>query len=43
MTDVITGIPNVFLLAVVGIGAYCLYTGDCMEFDSEPAEDTDEE
>lgn len=43
MVDVITGIPNVLLLAVVGIGAYCLYTGDCMDSDSEPEEETDEE
>jgi hypothetical protein len=39
MADLITGIPNVFLLAAVGVGAYYLYSGDDMEDDSESDED----
>jgi hypothetical protein len=40
MADLITGIPNIALIAGVALGAYCLYTEADID---QPEEDTDEE
>ena len=40
MADLITGIPNIALIAGVALGAYCLYT-ECDIADSE--DDTEEQ